>query len=136
MKKCYVFINRYLGDKQAGIQAAHAIARMMIQPPKEVLRWAVEHETLVLLNGGDHNDLERLMEYNCDETKMFEFREPGLNNAITAVAYVPNEAHENRIDVFKAYQKTGFEYELNTGSNAVTNDYLCDLITRSHSFRG
>ncbi|AAQ17913.1 hypothetical protein Aeh1ORF251c [Aeromonas phage Aeh1] len=132
MKKCYVFINRYLGDKQAGIQAAHAVTRMMINPPTDVLLWAGYHETIVLLNGGDHDDLKALaIKYGEIGNGMHSFNEPGLNHAITAVAMVPTPAMEEVIERYKSNIKNGFI----TAPNG-SFETLCDIIAKAHSFRG
>ncbi|AUE22788.1 hypothetical protein Ah1_00270 [Aeromonas phage Ah1] len=131
MKKCYVFINRYLGDKQAGIQAAHAVTRMMVNPEFDVVMWARDHETLVLLDGGDHDDLKSLViKYGMFGNGMRSFSEPGLNHAITAVATVPTAKMEETIGQFKAAIKNG-----HTVYPEGDLEIICHKIATARSFR-
>lgn len=133
MNKCYVFVNRYLGDKQAGIQSAHAVVRLGQTGSEEYEIWANNYETLVLLNGGDHNrlvDLARLFGQTSHEIGVF--REPGLNDCITAIAFIPNE--DMRLQIFEFNQNP--EMMENPENINSTDDEICAIITKSRSFRG
>lgn len=103
--KGFVFQNFYTTGPQIGIQSAHSIAKLCIhygyKPAVE--QWALHDQTLVVLNGGDHDELYRLKillqaaERNAredlDKEQLFyfsHFKEPGLNNSFTNVAVVPS----------------------------------------------
>lgn len=92
--RCYVLVNRYLAGVHVGIQAAHAIARLSINQEFEGYReWATKHETIVCLDGGDEQKMyehERTLTMECDvwSEQIGVFREPGLNNAMTAIAVI------------------------------------------------
>lgn len=102
--KGYVFQNFYLTGTQIGIQAAHSVARLVFRYEfkKSVEQWVLNDETLVVLNGGDHVELEQmatdLSEYvNRMEKRKYEplfyfsyFKEPGVNESFTNVFVLPS----------------------------------------------
>lgn len=98
--KLYSLVNMYCSGVHAGIQTQHATVRLLRKYHSEtdnshylisaVEEWADRHETTVVLNGGDHYSL---MEWTTqlgywDNVPFAEFREPGLNNALTSVVLV------------------------------------------------
>lgn len=104
----YGFGNYYLSSIQQGIQAAHCIADMFIKYELNVQRdcqqvlaeWARSHKTMVLLGGGNSDDLKYLhdeFEQNFNEYPWASFREDtqSLNGAWTHVGIiVPEKVYE------------------------------------------
>lgn len=68
--RAYFFTNFYLNTISQGIQPAHCIVRMMMKynhsdnphwKAAQVLNdWAENHETMICLNGGAHQDIEEI----------------------------------------------------------------------------
>lgn len=56
----YFFTNMYLSAVQCGIQAAHCVGRMAREPNIIFSEWIHNHETIILLNGGNCEDLDSL----------------------------------------------------------------------------
>lgn len=101
--KLYLLTNMYCGGQHPGIQGQHATVRLMTKYlhnddypvlKKQVLDWAMNHETTVLLNSGmGHPDLQDLL-LNLDSNELSKnnhaafasFQEPGMNNSITSIA--------------------------------------------------
>lgn len=113
----------YVSGVHTGIQAGHSAEEMWVyytdlvltnaQPSVHVqialnnLRdFARSHKTWIVLNGGDHQDLEALASFfaTCPhDYPMSSFREPGLNYATTAVRIVvPEKLYD---DIAKAIGK-------------------------------
>lgn len=103
--RCYAFGNFYLSSIQQGIQAAHAVAELSLkylQKPKNhkgrriVEEWIKEDKVMILLNGGNHRDLEEL-------TEMLDSYQPAvpwayfteskddLNSAMTSVVVIVDD---------------------------------------------
>lgn len=99
--KVYVLVNQYMMGIQAGIQALHAVSHMWVLHHQtksyDLVKWQDWHKTVILLNGGGHNQLFNY--YN--DIKELEFsnhyglarEDDGLNNAITAVAVLADPNH-------------------------------------------
>lgn len=99
--RLYTFGNYYLSSIQQGIQAAHVIADIFVDPfitteQGNILReWAQQHKTMVCLNGGNSMDLFELyheikgiaqaLDLPCG---IFREDEVSLNEAITCVGIV------------------------------------------------
>lgn len=100
--KLYIFVNRYLSGVQAGIQAAHAVAELMLKARRNrmVSEWAMIDKTIVLLNGGDSAQMREtwahVNEINLDRTAAFI--EPGLGDLMTAIAFLPDHGEQELID--------------------------------------
>lgn len=142
--KCYVFVNAYCKGIQAGIQALHAVARLGVDADINYREWVRDHETVVLLNGGSHDDLlETFKSLNELDVKQSEFREEGLNDSLTAIAIVPNPMVAQAIEDIKWYRKNrylvkdehpkveSYLYQTHTKKNADLAIYLQSF--RSHS---
>lgn len=66
--RAYFFGNGvYMSQIQQGIQAAHALARMFVDPDMDESRraylhaWANDHETIILLNGGMSAQIQEIL---------------------------------------------------------------------------
>lgn len=96
--KLYCLVNNYTEGVRAGIQALHATAKLMNKYEDDgkygtkcvdmINDWDLKHETVVLVYGGEHNDLDWVHSIlEVSEVLPFaKFNEPGLNNCITSVA--------------------------------------------------
>jgi hypothetical protein len=103
--RLYTFCNYYLSPIQQGIQSAHCVADMFMKYQTEpsvervMLReWAKNHKTVVVLNGGNHMDLNSLyltLRGVCAETgypfEMFAEDSNSLNCATTCVGIIVPE---------------------------------------------
>lgn len=100
----YGFGNYYLSSIQQGIQAAHCVADMFVKyakcplsdTPRMLYNWAENHKTMVLLNGGNSEDLKYLhdeFETNFNTFAWGSFREDtqSLNGAWTHVGIIVPE---------------------------------------------
>lgn len=100
--KLYVFINKYVTGVHAGIQAAHAVAELMLNARfiQNVKHWAKVDKTIVLLNGGDQSAMELIWDEILDihVARASFFKEPGLNDALTAIAFLPDPVEQELID--------------------------------------
>ena len=108
----YAFGNMYLSSIQQGIQAAHVVGEMFInfpetewtatgEPDHYLYTWAVNHKTMILLNGGYGSNLHDLYEFFNQKGKnpypYAKFHESGeaLDGALTSVGIVlPEKIYE------------------------------------------
>ena len=104
MRRYFFNVQPYVLGIQTGIQAGHAaeetwanaVERYLASESEQdrdrlehLLKFAREHKTWVILNGGDHNALVDLYEFFCHIDNPYEFakfHEPGLNNALTSIS--------------------------------------------------
>jgi hypothetical protein len=111
--RAYFFCNFYLSSIQQGIQAAHCLAEMFVEHPigltgHRLHRWAQEHKTLIVLNGGNNEELcnkyaelRRLCEVLGYPHAMFIEDTASLNNAATCIGVVVPEP----IYVYNEYEQ-------------------------------
>jgi hypothetical protein len=126
MSKLYSFVNFYLSDIQRGLQTAHVVNefakkysiwanRESVSEVSQYVDWATLGQTLVLLNGGNHEDL--LTKWMMFDNKRNRypwsyFREDqSLNRSLTAVGIIlpekfDPEFRQDRIDAVKNCQPT------------------------------
>lgn len=135
--RAYFFTNRYVAGIHTGIQSGHAIDQLWskyverfltdqlsgVEPTFQdrtqfdMLRdFSKNHKTFICLNGGDHQNLLNLVDFLSNPNNplpWMEFREPGLNDAITAVAVVvPELLYSEYADLWVAQangQKMNFD---------------------------
>lgn len=154
--RMYVFVERHLSPIDKGIQAAHAIAEygMMLGMDEEYNDWCCRDKTIVLLNGGNVNDLRDIQfELSRCNVKFAEFLEPDLDDIPTAVALLVEDKVYNAIP-FKEYvidlmqiekhkllelgQENFMEYAKEKWENYLggeTNKVLFELIKSKHLAR-
>lgn len=108
--RMYVLVNGSLSQMQKGIQALHAVVEYGIEhPTEEYQQWATEDKTVIVLDGGTSNsgiesmdsyyvisyagDMENNAKFLCEEIGIdfAEFRDPDVNNCLTAIAFIVNE---------------------------------------------
>lgn len=90
--KLYVIVRKDLSIAQRAVQAGHAVAEFCLHSPFS--RWS--NGTLIYLGVKGLNQLENL-KYKLEDQgiRVVEFREPDLNNQITAIA---TDKHSNYIE--------------------------------------
>lgn len=118
----YGFGNYYLSSIQQGIQAAHVISDMFVKylhlkslhAEQSILtEWAENHKTIVLLNGGNAEQINSLYsKLSSIATQLFLpvcfFKEDqeSLNNCITSVGIiVPSKYYEYNATLHKNKEK-------------------------------
>ena len=114
--RLYTFCNYYLSSIQQGIQSAHVLGEMFvsIDPSYEaemtmLFDWAKNHKTMVVLNGGNSDELINLSDelrtlaeaLNLPHADFYEDAQ-SLNSAMTCVGIVVPE---------KVYAYNDFERE-------------------------
>lgn len=120
--RLYSFVNaNYLKHVQHGLQTAHAVAELYNKYPEDTKDgncvrydllndWARNHKTIIILDGGDCQDLHDIVVFLKEREKALKlpysyFKEDArsLNNALTAVAVVvPAEIYDVRKEPEKA----------------------------------
>lgn len=90
----------YISDIQRGIQTHHMFGNMLVDATDrsrdecyvmdQVVDWARNHQTIVILNGGDESRLSNLLSLfqTQDNFPIGAFREPALGNALTSVGII------------------------------------------------
>lgn len=58
--KLYVVVHSHLSTMQKGIQAAHAVAELLLKD-KKARKWAKDHKTLVIVEGGNTQQMSQLL---------------------------------------------------------------------------
>ena len=102
----YFFVMGNLSGRQQGIQAGHAALEYVDKYPDSITRDFIKnHKTFIVLDGGpsgamlDHmNELEDL------KIDYAEFREPDLNNSVSAIAFLVSEADYDDEDINEVKQ--------------------------------
>lgn len=138
--RLYTFVNMYLSEKQHGIQTAHLATRLVVGQPKESIeyKWAVEHETIIMLNGGFSSNLELIGGIITEagyRTGYFNEADEALNGALTTVGAVLPEkiyglAKLLKFDavVFDQVDGEGREYKVVPTENYVDDSELIEQL--------
>lgn len=115
--KLYCLTNNYCLGTQAGIQSLHATVNLMKKYYDDspygtacvntIHDWTENHETVVMVKGGDHESLQHTMSllelYAPEHNVPFAgFQEEGLNNAWTSVAVL---CSTDMVDDMDAYRR-------------------------------
>jgi len=96
MKKLYVIVRKDLTTSQMAVQAGHAVAEYLLH--SHFFRW--QNETLIYLGVKNLNQLEKLKyKLGIENIKYIEFREPDLNNEVTAIASDIDCKHFERLNL-------------------------------------
>ena len=97
--RLYSFHNWYLGGNQGVIQTQHSSTRLFVkyQPTLEedpmvdiLYDWATNHETTIILNGGDRHNLACVYELisGINKFPFAAFIEDGVGDSITNISLV------------------------------------------------
>lgn len=146
--RAYFFVNMYLSSLQCGLQAGHAIAEMFtlyhnvkklnedwaITAANTLYNWAEYHKTIIILNGGNHEDLGQLYSnigYIAASLKLpyinFHEDENSLNGAATCVGIIlPNSIYELKKQ--KVSAATNDEIWCNADGTISGNILGCQLV--------
>ena len=96
--RAYFWGNFYLSSIQQGIQALHTLGNMFVKYDGGALEpmvyeWADNHKTVVVMNGGDSNDLHEIAHIVKDQTRYpwATFTEEGIMDALTCVGIVVDD---------------------------------------------
>ena len=86
----YFFTMYNLSGIQKGIQAGHAALEYVLKYPDALTRDFIRnHKTFIILNGGTSGDmLNRMAELEELKIDYAEFREPDLNDSVSAIAFI------------------------------------------------
>lgn len=141
-KRMYFLVCYNISAIQQGIQSLHACVEYSLKYGKDenYIEWAKTHKTVIILNGGTSNDgtqsvygypvhngsMEQHFEtLKANKIKCAAFREPDMNYATTAIAFLVDERVFNRKDYpnFK-YTYEDHEKEAKAGKlNEVLDNY-------------
>jgi hypothetical protein len=89
--RMYVIVRRdMLALPNCGVQACHAVAEYVNKNQNDVTkRWVEDDKTLIMLEGTIH-DMKRMKSmFKMCNMDYQEFREPDLQNELTAIAFQP-----------------------------------------------
>ncbi len=99
--RAYFFVNSWLSGIQKGLQVAHCVTEMAIQATSHsseqtFFKWAQNHKTIIILEGGSHQDLldiKSLFEMKENVLPYGSFREDqdSLSGAMTCVGIIVPE---------------------------------------------
>lgn len=98
--KMYILINRsQLTMVQCGVQAAHAVADFMHEHGKTpaTLEWITNHVTMIFLEANEYQINDMMTFYKTEGKKFAAFKEPDLDNLLTAVAFEPVSSDYGKI---------------------------------------
>lgn len=89
--RMYSLVLYQLSGVQAGIQSSHSMIEYseLNQECDEYKDWAINHKTVMLMNGGTSDMLNSYAEIlEGFGVKYAEFREPDLGNLVTSVSFL------------------------------------------------
>ena len=98
--RLYFFVNLHIGGIHAGIQSGHAAMKLARKYRNDeaaqnvVDEFIDNHETFVLLNGGESDSMNEILTHLQREDCPLlwqEFRDSGIDNAMTAIAVLVPE---------------------------------------------
>jgi len=91
MKRLYLVVRADLSPGQQAVQACHALRAFVEEHPDTDREWFDESNTLVLLSAQDERALKRLgTKAVMVGVPCSEFREPDLDDSLTAIAVAPS----------------------------------------------
>lgn len=94
--KLFVIVRKDLSTSQRAVQAGHAVAEFLLRGPFS--RW--NNGTLVYLGVKGLYQLENLKrKFENDGIEYIEFREPDLNNEVTAITTDIDNYHVERLNL-------------------------------------
>jgi hypothetical protein len=112
----YLITRQDLEPGQQLIQCSHSLTEFFILYPETVKNWYHSSNYLVSLSVKTESELESLIQKaQSKNVKIAIFREPDLNNQITAIALEPSEATRKLCSNFpkalKEYSSVGKEIQ-------------------------
>lgn len=106
--RMYGLVNyQFGGSIHAGIQFGHSVVEYSLgySNDEEYLQWAKNNKTFIILNGGTTNDdlthvgtmQTHLESLKTNNIKHSFFKEPDINNALTAITFIVDERVFNKV---------------------------------------
>ena len=90
MDRLYIVVSGELTDGQKAVQACHALRAFVADHPDIDRRWYEESNTIVLLEASGEMAIIGLWEkMRCSGVECSMFREPDLDDVMTAIAIAP-----------------------------------------------
>lgn len=109
--KAYSFVNRYMHEKQYGIQTAHALARLTwLDKSQIVFDYMKGEQKLIVLNGGGARDMRKTL-INIGEIDSTYFSIQWFNDidinpqSPSAIVVIPSRKMQHIIDEVRANSK-------------------------------
>lgn len=102
--RMYFFVMYNLSGIQKGIQAGHCALEYARRYGNDdsYVEFIEEHKTFILLDGGGSNDmLTRVRELKELGIQFETFREPDLNNSLSAIAFLLREDDYDDPDIYE-----------------------------------
>jgi peptidyl-tRNA hydrolase len=87
MEKLYVVVRRDLSSGAMLAQACHAVAEYALLDPQSFNQWASTTRNIVVLQTNDEQSLKQTSQRARTVTPVAEFREPDLEDSLTAIAF-------------------------------------------------
>ena len=95
MQKTNIVVRRDLRPGLQAAQAGHALTDLILKYTEQAKRWRDESNFLIILSVANEQELSELSrELSRTEMLWSGFREPDLNNSLTAVAVLPSRYTE------------------------------------------
>ncbi len=101
--RMYCLVPYNLSPIQQGIQSLHGAIEYGLQASHAELyrEWATEHKTIIILNAGTTGPISTMWSHKKALDKLGVthsiFREPDLNNAVTAIAFIVDTKEDQHI---------------------------------------
>jgi len=93
--KVCIITRSNLTDADQAVQACHVAMQFMMDYPESARSWHAQSNTLVLLTVENEQGLQRIIDRAFDlNVRTAAFREPDLNNALTAIALEPSDKNQ------------------------------------------
>lgn len=122
MSRAYFWGNFYLSSIQQGIQALHTLGNMFVNFPFDetatsddahlirhniLMDWAANHKTVVIMNGGDSNDLAAIREivFAQERFPCAYFDEEGISDALTCIGIVVDDTIVRHVDEVRSARR-------------------------------
>jgi peptidyl-tRNA hydrolase len=89
----YIITRADLTPGQQSAQIAHAVADFCIKQPEHAAKWHAENEYMICLEAPTQTELAllaRRVNHDLGENAAIVYREPDMDNAITAIALTPS----------------------------------------------
>lgn len=125
--RMYVLVLRQLDGINKGIQATHACLEYALKygDTKEYQDYINNNKTVIILNGGTSSDLyciyEDLTRYKIN---FGYFREPDLNDAITAICFLADERVYNGPTLKEYLEEHNYEKIMPSATFASCGEYV------------
>lgn len=104
--RLYVLVNKsQLSIVQSGIQAAHSIHELIFanKDHPKLNAWGDRGKTLIFLEATEFQIMQKMSEFSSNNKIYKLFKEPDMNDTLTACAFEPMFPHEGK-EIFKGFK--------------------------------